>query len=74
MHASICMTYIHISFNHYASYDNLRYAHPEDVVHGNGYSEAGVVRCLHDDGVRNEVWSKHQTESDEGTRLLGLTS
>ena len=48
--------------------------YPKHVVHGEGNLEAGVVRGFHGDGVRDEIRTKHQTDGDESTSLLRLTS
>ena len=48
--------------------------YPEDVVHGYGHPESSVVGSLYHNGVRDEVWAKHQTECDESTWLLGFPS
>ena len=48
--------------------------YPKHVVHGEGNLEAGVVRGFHGDGVRDEIRTEHQTNGDESTSLLRLTS
>ena len=33
-----------------------------------------MIRCFHGDGVGDEIGSKHQTNGDECSSLLGLAS
>ncbi len=50
------------------------YTYSEKVVHRDGHFKSGMIRCFHDNRVRNEIRSEHKTNTDESTLLLGLAS